>query len=118
MRVVLFSCLLGATLLPAAAMAQPARQGMPPIDTSQLHARSFDVRGFDPLGMPSTPPALAQAPAPAAPTAAPVTAPVAAPVAARATGAAPLREARAEQAGRSGPMFSDGWSRNGYGGVR
>lgn len=113
MRVVLLSCLLAATLLPSLALAQPARQGVPPIDTSQLHARSFDVRGFDPLGMPSTPPVLAEAP-----TAAPAS-PAAAPAAARGGAvAAPLREARAEQAGRGTPMFSDGWSRNGYGAVR
>ncbi|WBV45533.1 hypothetical protein [Pseudoroseomonas cervicalis] len=109
MRVVLIPCLLGAVLLPAAALAQPARQGVPPLDTSQLHARSFDVRGFDPLGLPAPPPALAQAEAPAA-----VRAP--APVAARSASAAPLREARAEQAGS--PMFSDGWSRNAYGALR
>ena len=110
MRVVLIPCLLGAVLLPAAALAQPARQGVPPLDTSQLHARSFDVRGFDPLGLPSAPPALAQAAPPAAP--APAMAPPAS------TASAPLREARAEQAGRGSPMFSDGWSRNGYGAIR
>lgn len=79
-----------------------ARQGVPPLDVRHLHASSFDVRGFDPLGLPE---AAAAAPVMAAPAT-----------------LAPAREAHAELTGEAAqgarPFFSDGWRRDGVGAVR
>lgn len=89
------------------AMAQPRQ--IPALDASGLHPGTFDVRAFDPLGMPGrTPPLLAENQ---------TTKP--GDIAAIASGTALPREAQAAPAAAlvaSGGLFSDGWSRDGFGG--
>jgi len=89
-------------LLGAGAQAQmPEPRRLPPLSSITLSADSFDVRAFDPLGMGNRQAPSLAASAPAAP-----------------ENGTPLREARAEIPGPASGLFSDGWSRDGFGARR
>ncbi|MFC4167966.1 hypothetical protein [Teichococcus aestuarii] len=95
----------------APAMAQPRQ--VPALDTSGLHVGTFDVRAFDPLGMPergATHLTERQETAPAGRTREALSAATASAVP---QGAQPVQ---ASTLAASGSLFSDGWSRNGFGG--
>lgn len=100
---------LAATLaMTAPAMAQPRQ--VPALDTSGLHVGTFDVRAFDPLGMPERSAAHLAGKQEAAPAGR-----VRETLSAAMASAAP-QAAQAPTLAASGSLFSDGWSRNGFGG--
>ncbi|MDJ0390365.1 hypothetical protein QMO56_19820 [Roseomonas sp. E05] len=84
---------------------------LPPVASIPLRPDSFDVRAFDPLGMPaSRSPAVAVAP------------PVAGKGSHQEASLVALPDASAGEAsavrGQGSRLFSDGWSRNGFGSLR
>lgn len=82
-----------------AQMPEPRR--LPPLGSITLSADSFDVRAFDPLGTGDRTASASLTP------------PLAAPEA-----TLPLREVHAEAMGPAAGLFSDGWSRDGFGARR
>lgn len=103
---------LAATLaMTVPAMAQPRQ--VPALDTSRLHVGTFDVRAFDPLGMPERDTARLAGKQEAAPAGGRHETLSAAMALAVPQTAQP---AQAPTLAASGSLFSDGWSRNGFGG--
>lgn len=104
--------LLAVTLAMAApALAQPRQ--VPALDTGGLHAGTFDVRAFDPLGMPAG--KAASVPSENGSSSQDRVAAISSvPVAATMPPVAPPQQTPTLAA--SGSLFSDGWSRDGFGG--
>lgn len=88
---------------------------LPPVSSIPLRADSFDVRAFDPFGLSALKdPAVAAATLPEQDTrsASPAEA------GGQQASLAALDSGKAPAAGTGTGLFSDGWSRNGFGGVR
>lgn len=115
MRAARLALALAATgMMALPALAQPRQ--LPVLDTSRFHAGTFDVRAFDPLGMPEQRALMLaegkEAVAPSAPAAGMANLPQASAEATRlVAGSSPGRDGRA----LSGSLFSEGWSRDGFG---
>lgn len=106
--------LLAVTLAMAPPVLAQPRQ-VPALDTGGLHAGTFDVRAFDPLGMSAG--KAASLPSENGSSRQDRVAGISsAPVAATLPHAAPLQQTPTLAA--SGSLFSDGWSRDGFGGRR